>query len=132
MTAPLTTVAQYIADTRVLLLDKVQPYRYDDTELVQAFNLALLEGRRLRADLFVTRFGNEVPSYSGVSGDAVPIEPQFRSAFVYGTAAYALLRDEEDVQDTRSNMFLAKMASILTGRVAPIGGGTPGPGNAQQ
>jgi hypothetical protein len=49
----LETVADYVDDARVLLLDQVQPYRYDDTSLLTALNVALLEGRRLRADLFV-------------------------------------------------------------------------------
>src|SRR3954471_20234440 len=105
--APLNSVASIIADVRTLLLDKVQPYRYEDTELLNALNTSLLEARRLRADLFVTRWGNRVPFYGAVSGEPFCVEDQFRLAFVYGVAAHALLRDDEDIQDTRANGFLS-------------------------
>lgn len=127
--APLNTVQSFIDDVRTLLLDKVQPFRYADDELMVAFNTALLEARRLRADLFVTRWGNRVPYYAVPSGEEVCIEPQFRLGFVYGIAAHALLRDDEDVQDGRSNSFLSRFHDILTGVTpSPIQGGTPNAG----
>ena len=129
----LTTVEGYVQDVRTLLLDKIQPYRYSDDDILVGLNTALLEGRRLRADLFVTRFGNEVPSFDAVDGEIVPIEPQFRLAFVYGIAAHTLLRDDEDVQDQRANTFLDRFMSMLTGvRQAPVMGGTPRGGGAPQ
>lgn len=123
----LESVQDYIADARTLLLDTIVPYRYSDPSLLVAFNLSLLEARRLRPDLFVYRYGNRVPSYSSISPEIVPIEPQFRKAIVYGLTSHALARDQEDVQDQRSNMFMGVMVAILTGSsTAPIGGGTPG------
>lgn len=130
MALNLYTVSGYVKDTRALLLDRVQPYRYSDTALLVALNLALAEGRRLRADLFVCRYGNNLPVYEAVSGEIVPIEPQFRLAFVYGMAAHTLLRDEEDVQDSRANGFLAKFENMLTGTTRtpmPADAGTPQP-----
>lgn len=124
----LESVAGYIEDVRTLLLDRVPPYRYGDASLLVAFNTALLEGRRLRADLFVFRHGNRVPSYAEVSSDIVPIEEQFRLAFVYGTAAHALMRDQEDIQDARVNLFMGAMMDILIGKQrSPVPGkaGTP-------
>lgn len=128
----LETVSDYIGDARTLLLDRIAPYRYDDISLLVAFNLALLEGRRLRPDLFVYKYGNYVPSFSAVDGQRVNIEPPFRKAFAYGTAAHALARDQEDVQDQRSNMFMDVFSVILTGQpyAARIAGGTPGPKQA--
>ena len=126
MATRLETVSDFVADARTLLQDMVQPYRYSDPEILVALNTALLEGRRLRADLFVTRWGNRVPAFDAVSGEYVPVEPQFRLAFVYGAVAHTLLRDEEDVQDDRSNAFLEKFHDILVGmRPSPIKGGTP-------
>jgi|SRR5271165_1364256 len=123
----LHSVHSYIKDVRVILLDKIHPYRYRDDELLTAFNTSLLEGRRLRPDLFVYKHGNRVPHFEAVDGEEVPIEPQFRLAFVYGTAAMALIRDEEDVQDARAASFRAVFESILTGLNMPrIQGGTPG------
>lgn len=122
----LETITDYLTDVRTLLLDSVQPYRYDDPSLLTAFNTALLEGRRLRADLFVFRHGDRVPSFTSNNGDKVHMEPQFRLAFVYGTAAHALLRDQEDVQDARASSFMATFREMLTGvKTPPITGGTP-------
>ena len=128
----LESVSDYIQDARTLLLDRIAPYRYGDTSLLVALNLALLDGRRIRPDLFVYRHGNHVPSFSAVDGQRVPIEPQFRKAFVYGLVAHALARDQEDVQDQRSNLFMGVFNSILVGNglTPPIGGGTPGPKQA--
>ena len=129
----LESVSDYVQDARTLLLDRIAPYRYSDISLLVALNLALLDGRRIRPDLFVYRHGNQVPSYSQVDGQRVPIEAQFRKAFVYGMVAHALARDQEDVQDQRSNSFLNVFYSILAGSgMAMIGGGTPGPKQASQ
>jgi hypothetical protein len=128
MALDLGTVQGYVKDVRTLLLDKVQPYRYSDTSLLAALNLALQEGRRLRADLFVCRYGNDVPEYDEVSGEEVPVEKQFRLAFVYGIASHVLLRDEEDVQDARATTFLERFHDMLVGvRPTPVQGGTPTP-----
>ena len=129
----LESVSDYVQDARTLLLDRIAPFRYDDISLLVALNLALLDGRRIRPDLFVYKHGNHVPSFSAVDGQRVPIEPQFRKAFVYGMTAHALARDQEDVQDQRSNLFMGVFYSILAGNgmsPAPIGGGTPGPKQA--
>jgi hypothetical protein len=129
----LETVFGYIRDVRTLLLDRTEPFRYSDDSLLVAFNMALLEGRRLRPDLFVHHHGVKVPQYQSVNDETVPIEPQFRLAFVYGTSAHALARDQEDVQDQRSNSFMGVFHDILIGvRVTAIAGATPGPGSPQK
>jgi len=127
----LSSVEDYIADARTLLLDRLPPFRYGDPSLIVALNLSLQETYRLRPDLF--RRGH-VPAYDAISSDDVPIEPQFRRAVVYGLAGHALMRDEEDVQDARATMFLSQQEYLLTGKLArpPVQGGTPAPGNAQR
>jgi hypothetical protein len=125
----LQTVDDYVQEVRVLLQDKVQPFRYDDADVVAAFNNALLEGRRVRADLFVTRWGSRVPVFDSDDTGEVEIEPQFRLAFVYGTAWQVLTRDEDDVQDARATGFRALFEEILTGNrpqvPAAVGGSVP-------
>ncbi len=122
----LRTVKDYIDDVRTLLLDTVPPYRYDDASLLRAFNLALLEGKRVRSDLFVEQHGSGVPSFLVISGQEVCIESQFRLAFVYGTCAHAFTRDQEDVQDARANSMRSSMHAILNGtNTGMISGGTP-------
>ena len=129
----LATVQAYVKDVRTLLLDKRMPPRYSDDDIVRALNMALLEARRLRADLFVTRWGNDVPSFDGVSGEPVPLEAQFRLGLMHGIAWQVLERDDEDVQDVRANAFMNIFHSMMVGQTpAPLQGGTPGPGSAQR
>jgi hypothetical protein len=114
----LDTVSDYLSDARILLQDIIEPFRYDDASLLTALNVALLEGRRLRADLFVfnDRDGGIVPHYSVNDNSVVPIEQQFRLAFLHGVVGHAIERDQEDLQDERAVWFLNVMANILTGK----------------
>ena len=128
----LDSVESYVKEVRTLLLDKRKPYRYHDDEILSALNSSLAEARRLRADLFIYRHGNHVPYFTAVSGDPVPVETQFRLAFVYGIAGIVLERDDEDVQDVRANAFSGKFYYLLVGiKPQPLQGGTKGPGNPQ-
>lgn len=112
--ATLDTVADYISDARTILLDVIAPFRYDDASLLVAFNVALLEARRIRADLFVYA-GATVPYFPANDTTPVPIEQPFRLAIVFGTVGHALARDQEDVQDARATTFMTLFNSILTG-----------------
>lgn len=108
----LDTVADYIAEARILLQDTVVPYRYTDAELITAFNVGLLEARKLRADLFL---GRSVPSFTAVDTTAVTMDEQYRLPFVYFIVGQAELRDEEDTQDTRAGALLTKFKAQLVG-----------------
>ena len=112
--AALDQVQDYISDTRTILLDTVAPFRYDDPSLLVAFNVALLEARRIRADLFVYA-GTTVPFYAANDATAVPMEQPFRLALVFGTVGHALTRDQEDVQDARATTFMGLFYNILLG-----------------
>jgi hypothetical protein len=112
--AALDQVQDYISDTRTILLDTVAPYRYDDPSLLVAFNVTLLEARRLRADLFVYA-GPTVPFYAANDATPVPMEPPFRLALVFGTVGHALTRDQDDVQDARATVFMGLFYNILLG-----------------
>ena len=128
----LDSVESYVKEVRTLLLDKRKPYRYKDEEVLTALNTSLAEARRLRADLFIYRHGNHVPWFDSVSGEKVPIDTQFRLAFVYGIAGHVLERDDEDIQSERANSFTGQFYDMLIGiKPQPITGGNRGPGNAQ-
>ena len=128
----LDTVESYVNEVRTLLLDRRSPHRYKDHEILTALNTSLAEARRVRADLFIYRHGNHVPYFTAVSGDTVPIDTQFRLAFVYGIAGHVLERDDEDVQDVRANSFRGMFYDLLIGiKPQPLQGGNRGPGNAQ-
>lgn len=111
----LDTVQDYIDRARALLLDQVQPYRYPTNELIEALNLGILEARRLRPELFQTYFRASLPDFSEATiGSSVPIDPQYRVAFVYYICGQAQLRDDENQQDSRAAAFLNKFVAQMT------------------
>ena len=133
MSLALKKVSDYVVEARVLLQDRISPYRYDDATLVSALNLSLLEGRRLRGDLFVysEEEDGEVQSFTDAeSGQEVLIEQQFRQAFLNGMVGYTLERDQEDIEDKRAAMFLGLMRYMLTG--AKPAASQPAPAAAAQ
>lgn len=116
----LSTVQDYIIDARTLLQDQIQPYRYQDSELVTALNVAMFDARRLRPDLFL---GDLVETYFDTVGTfnvgsplrQVPVEYPFRLAIIYGMCAHALSRDQEDTQDIRAAAFMQLFEGKLVG-----------------
>lgn len=125
MPSALETVKDYIDDARVLLLDKTAPYRYDDPSLLVAFNVALMEAQRLRADLFMLHYNSQAPFFSQVDTTPFHFERPFRLGIVFGLLAHAIQRDQEDVQDARAATFMQGMHDILIGlRPTIIKGGS--------
>src|SRR6188472_1915777 len=125
----LNTVAGYISDARTLLQDVIPDYRYDDASMLVAMNVAMLEARRIKPELFVYNWeaGGQVQSFEEVDDTYVDIEPQFRLAILHGICGHALERDQEDVQDTRATAFLALFTQGLVGKAlgAVVGGSPP-------
>lgn len=130
----LLTVANYIADVRVLLQDTIEPYRYDDPSLLTALNVTMLDTYRLRSDLFVFNdFDGQVQSFTEVDDTVVDIEPAFRLAIEHGICGHALERDQEDVQDSRASSFLGMFTQGLVGKgLGPVAGGTPSGGRRER
>ena len=130
----LGTVADLIADARNLLEDRIPPYRYDDSSLVTALNVTLLEARRLRADLFVYNLPvkGQTQSFTTVDDTYVDMEPQFRLAILHGLCGHACERDSEDYMDARVTSFLAMFTAGLIGRALPGMAGGSGPGRQAQ
>lgn len=111
----LDTVQDYIDRARVLLLDQVEPYRYETADLVENLNMGILEARRLRPDLLKGYFRTSLPDFSVSNLNAsVPVDPQYRVAFVYYICGHAQLRDDENTQDARSAAFLNKFVAQMT------------------
>lgn len=128
----LETVSDYISDARTLLQDTIAPYRYDDPSLLVAFNTTILEARRIRADLFVFRYGHDrVPSFNANDNEEFHMEPAFRLAFVFGTVAHALMRDQEDIEDARATTFMSGFNSMLMGSGAQTIISPPGSGKGR-
>lgn len=130
----LNTVADYIADARTQLQDIVPGYRYDDRSMLTAMNIALLEARWLRADLFVYNLATkgQVQSFTAVDDTKVAIEPSFRPAILNGIIGHVLKRDQEDYQDARASSYLSMFTAGLTGRsLVGVVGGSPPSGRQQ-
>lgn len=111
----LDTVADYVADARVLLQDTVEPYRYATAELVENLNLGLLEMRRLRPDVMMSTFRSSLPKYTttNTSTTNVVCDVQYRMALLYYICGMAQLRDDEATQDNRASIFLNKFVSQM-------------------
>jgi len=115
--ASLDTVGKIADYARVLLQDTLEPYRYPTANLIENLNVALLDARRLRPDLFLYT-PTDVPSYVATS-EVVDIDQQYRMALVYFVAGQTQMRDEEDVTDARAMLFIAKFTSMLTEPLMP-------------
>jgi hypothetical protein len=110
----LDTVQDYVDRARVLLLDQVEPYRYPTADLVENLNMGILEMRRLRPDLLLSKFRTTLPEYSaGALSTQVDMDPQYRMSLIYYICGHAQLRDDENVQDSRAVTFLNKFTSQL-------------------
>jgi len=124
----LSTISDYVTAARTELQDTIAPYRYDDASMLTAFNMTLLEARRLRPDLFVWNLAvrGQVPSFQAVDDTPLRMEPQFRQALVYGLCGQAMARDQEDYQDARVASFMRWFATGLTGKaIDQMTGGSP-------
>lgn len=109
----LVTVADFVLRARVLLQDKTVPYRYTDADVVEGLNLAVLEARRLRPDLYFDDVA--LPTYSD-SAQTVPVtvDQQYRVAFVYYMVGHIQLQDDETTTDARASAFLGMFRAQLT------------------
>src|SRR5262245_40941745 len=111
----LSTVAQYLTEARRLLQDKNAPYRYQDTEIILALNLAIGEASRCRPEIFQDYFDDVLPEYSSAApNEEVDIPANFRMAFLYFMVGHSQLADEEDTTDARSAALLNKFIAQLT------------------
>ena len=119
VTSALETVGQYLTESRRLLQDEFQPYRYGDDDLIDALNIGLLEARRLRADLFLPAFTlpwfDPAIDYT-VAGNAAKVvlfDPMYRQSLVYYMVGRMQLRDDEGTTDARAGALLTKFTSQM-------------------
>ena len=109
----LDTVQDYVTEARTLLQDSATPYRYDDPSMINELNLAILEAKRLRPDLFLTYRGkNPYPTFVSLT-DAVPFEDVYKPALTYYLVGKCTLRDEEDTDDKRGIGMVQKFTAQL-------------------
>lgn len=114
MASALETVGQYLEESRRLLQDQFEPFRYPTADMVEALNIALLEARRLRADLFMPAF--VIPYFVPTdTAKPVPFDPMYRQSLVYYVVGRMQLRDDESTVDARAASLMTKFtAQMLT------------------
>lgn len=92
--------------------------RYSDTDLVNAFNDALMQARMKRPDLFLDMgLRNPVPQYAmpGDATTAFPLDSQVYPAFMYYICGRSELREDTFTDDKRAQMLLERFVGQLMG-----------------
>lgn len=99
-----------IDEAREILQDTDEPYRYDDSILLNILNRALQELGRIRPDAFWTTFSTDdivVPEVTSLTlGTTYPLPMQFYLPVVSFIVAWAEVLDDEFTQDGRAGMLL--------------------------
>jgi hypothetical protein len=114
------SIGNVISEARVILQDKIAPYRYTDTELVNIFNNALYEMKRLRPDAWLGSYGAEIPLYDETQfATEIPFPSIMFQATVFFIVGYAELRDDEFSADSRAIALLGAFGR----QIASQGGG---------
>lgn len=86
--------------------------RYPKAQLLGYMNDAVLEARSIRPDLFVSKFGQEIPDVVD-EGSAFPLPLQFFPAVCFYVAGRAELRDDEFAVDGRAATLLSTFGKKL-------------------
>jgi hypothetical protein len=113
------TIAAAVAQARTLLQDTVPTvgsvYRYTDQDLIDNFNGALVEARRLRPDAFLCLgIRTPLPLYTTANltdGTLFPISELYFMAFVYYIVGRAELREDTFSNDSRAVSLMNKFTS---------------------
>jgi hypothetical protein len=112
-----TTVGDIITEARVLLQDQ-SGVRWPAAIIYQHLNMALLESRLIRPDLWRAT-PDTIPQYTSAdSGTTLDFELQYRPALVIYVAGLCQLEDDEGSSDARAAAMLNTFTKKLTG---PIG-----------
>jgi hypothetical protein len=114
------TIGGLLVEARVLLQDVVPMIgaetRFSDTELVDAFNDALLQARAKRPDAFLDMgLRNAVPKYSMPDDTATtfPLDPGYYPALLFYVVGRSELREDTFVEDGRATVMCNKFVSQL-------------------
>lgn len=99
-----------INEAREILQDTDEPYRYDDSILLNILNRALQELGRIRPDAFWTTFATDdivVPEVTTLDlSTTYPLPMQFYLPVVSFIVAWAEVLDDEFTADGRAGMLL--------------------------
>jgi hypothetical protein len=114
----LDKLVDYWAEARVLLQDSTSPVRYSNEELTSALQMALMEARKIRPDVFLGVNPGElsVVDPTAAGNQLSKIDVQYRVPLLYFMVGHCYMRDEEEGSDARAatyhQRFLGKMLSL--------------------
>jgi hypothetical protein len=114
------SVQDLLARVRQVLQDlDAEGYRYPTGDLIGYLNDAVLEAYRLRPDLFVGRYAQNLPQVDPTAPDFTTVDfPLTNSCFVATVnyvAGRAEIRDDEYAVDGRAMTFLTAFTKTLMG-----------------
>jgi hypothetical protein len=109
----MSTISDVIDGARRILQDTLAPYRNEDADLLNAFNMAMHETYRIRPDLFLS-VGYTYTTYTSSDLDEnFPLSefmiPQFQSYI----AGFIELADDEFATDGRAIALMNKFTTGL-------------------
>jgi len=111
-----TTVGDIITQARQILQDSAG-VRWPNAAIYQHLNMALLESRMIRPDLWRDT-PDTIPQYTSAdSGSAIDFELQYRPALVIYVAGLCQLEDDEGSSDARAAAMLNTFTKKLTGSI---------------
>jgi hypothetical protein len=114
------TLDDVVREARYILQDTdTNNYRYPQSRLIDAYNIALAEAWRLRPDLFITQYAAGVPTVSNtvtpLTSVAFPIDEMVFALFCDYVAGRAELADDEFSVDGRAFGLIANFKQALAG-----------------
>lgn len=109
-----------ITRVRQILQDQASDaYRYPDEDLIDAFNDGVQETYRIRPDLFIGQFGDELPEIPRDLNDYTtvrfPLPAICFTALVDWTIGRVQARDDESGNSSRATAFMSSFVQKLVG-----------------
>ena len=114
------TVQKAVDRVRVLLADQVVPFRNPDSEIIDGLNMALVESRKLRPDLYLPKvYLYEAPSLTEADlASDLPIDAMYFTPVVEYVAGWVSLEDDEFAVDGRAITLLNRFSQKMVGKGA--------------
>lgn len=124
-------VGEYYGETRNLLQDFVVPYRYPDSNIITALNIAIGEIARIRPDIFLDYkyqqpmpkqgpYNDGIPGSYMIDGSGnailtpiVPIPQTYFMPVCWYIAGLLQFYDVDDTQDVRAQSFHQKFIGAM-------------------
>lgn len=106
-------VSAILIDVRDLLHDSVVPYRWETADLESYVTFAVREARRLRPDLFMGTFAEELTDLTSAS--TFPMPSEYAPIVSEYVVSRATMRDDSSNDDSRAVAMLKLYRDQLLG-----------------